>query len=219
MSSSKGPTGTDTVMMTATVMKTGTRLVTSTTTILSTVTVPTISGFTPLASASDYVSRKRSLSKRALHRRNKWWEWEDVWLNDRGRVMPEPKLKEIDGPCTIKIDPDDKKHHVEPAQFPSMVLCYKVLKISKTRDAIRCRQWTRTITLAQKTTTRHSSIRVLVINTVTKADATVTADDHPTTTKTLTETTTTSTTTIVETGTSRVCAFVVVNHLPTIITI
>ncbi|EGU83590.1 hypothetical protein FOXB_05838 [Fusarium oxysporum f. sp. conglutinans Fo5176] len=65
-------TRTDTDVMTPTFMKTDTTVYTSTSTLTSTVTVPTVSGFTPLASASGYVSRKRSLFKRTLPRRNAW---------------------------------------------------------------------------------------------------------------------------------------------------
>src|SRR6478735_1899252 len=203
--------------MTPTFMKTDTTVYTSTSTLTSTVTVPTVSGFTPLASAFGYVSRKRSLSKRTLPRRN---AWEDNAHGFPPRFFPRKfKPKKLKGPCTIKIDADDKRHPVEPAQFRGMVACYNTLQITKTTDVKSCIPWTKTITLDQKTATEHETTRGFVTSTVTEADTTVTADDTTTTTSTLTKATTTKTTTETETGTSQIRAFVVTNHLLTIITI
>ncbi|KAI7764078.1 hypothetical protein LZL87_006460 [Fusarium oxysporum] len=172
-------TRTDTDVMTPTFMKTDTTVYTSTSTLTSTLTVPTVSG-SPLASASGYVSRKRSLSKRTLPRRN---AWEDIAHVFPPRVFPRKvKLKKLKGPCTIKIDPDDKKHPVEPAQFRGMVACYNTLQITKTTDV-----------------KKHEFTRGFITSTVTEADTTVTADDTTTTTSTLTKATTTKTTTETET--------------------
>lgn len=204
-------------MTTPTFIKTDTAVYTTTSTLTSTVTVPTVSGFVPLALVSGSTSRKRRQSKRTLPRKNAW--------EDNMHVLPsrvflrQAKPKSLKDPCTIRIESGDKNHPVHPTQSRGAVACYKSVQITKTVLFKSCIAWTKTITLDQKTVTKHDITRGWVTSTVTEADTTMTADDTATTTSTLTKATTTKITTETETGTSQARGFVTINHLLTTITI
>ncbi|KAI1022314.1 hypothetical protein LB505_007339 [Fusarium chuoi] len=202
---------TNTAATTPTFIKTDTTVYTTTSTLTSTVTVPTVSGFVPLAFASSSASRKRSQSKRALPRKN---AWEDITHVFPSRVVPRnAKPKSLKDPCTIRIESGDKNHPVHPTQSRGAVACYKSVQITKTVLFKSCIAWTKTITLDQKTVTKHDITRGWVTSTVTEADTTMTADDTATTTSILTKATTTETTTETETGTSPIPCFVASNYL------
>ncbi|KAF5973943.1 hypothetical protein FBULB1_8012 [Fusarium bulbicola] len=180
---------TETAVTTPTFHKTDTTVTTTTSTLTSTITVPTVSGFVPIVSASGFVPRQRSLSKRDLPRRN---AWEDIMRVFPSRVFPrklkpKDKPKYLEDPCTIKIEPGDKNHPVQPTQSRGMVACYKSVQITKTVLFKSCIAWTKTITLDQKTVVKHEVTGGWVTSTVTEADTTMTADDTVTTTSTLTK--------------------------------
>ncbi|QGI70160.1 hypothetical protein CEK26_002493 [Fusarium fujikuroi] len=196
---------TETAVTTPTFIKTDTTVYTTTSTLTSTVTVPTVSGFVPLALVSGSASRKRRQSKRTLPRKNAWEDNMHV-LPSRvfprnAKPKPESKPKNLKDPCTIRIESGDKNHPVQPTQTRGAVACYKSVQITKTVLFKSCIAWTKTITLDQKTVTKHDITRGWVTSTVTEADTTMTADDTATTTSTLTKATTTKTTTETETVT------------------
>ncbi|KAF5558757.1 hypothetical protein FPHYL_7348 [Fusarium phyllophilum] len=194
---------TKTAVTTPTFFKTDTTVYTTTSTLTPTVTVPTVSGFIPLASVSGFVSRKRSLPKRDLLRRN---AWEDITRVFSSRVFPrkdkpKDKPKYLEAPCTIEIEPGDKNFPVQPTQSRGVVACYKSVQVTKTVLFKNCIAWTKTTTLDQKTFIKQDITRGWLTSTVTEADTTMTADDTATTTSIFTKATTTKTTTETETVT------------------
>lgn len=143
--------------------------VSTTTTTPSSVVVPTSSGFTPLASSSDYVAKKRSV--------------EDGIPAIRGRA-----------PSLIKFPPVHGNGQFQPQVYPTSTICATLIEAITTNTKTFTGSSTSTTTLPASTSTQTSVVSTTTTVTVAADPAVTTTIITNTVMTTITKTTTDSTT-------------------------
>ncbi|KAI9721873.1 MAG: hypothetical protein M1828_004968 [Chrysothrix sp. TS-e1954] len=164
-------TETDTATLTTTLTATLTDSTVSTTTAAAT-TIPRQPGFTPLASGSGYMPKKRSAQATSPA--------------IRGRTPDQRK-----SPGHVQCPAPGGKGHFSPAQYPESVVCTKLVEAVTTETKTFTARSTCTTTLKPKTTTLTRSTTTTTTSTIMLPPA----SDTTTTTITASATTTVSTTT------------------------